>query len=568
MDYKSQNVVCQNCKVQFTIESEDFNFYEKIKVPPPTFCPECRAQRRFIWRNERTLYKRKCDLCGKNIIGLYPEKTIFPVFCYECWYSDAWDPLSYGLNYDPSIPFFNQLKNLMQKVPRLAIWVVASTKSEYTNQSYFNKNTYLSFALRDSENAFYVGRTKTIKNSLDATYTHFSELMYDSVNVEKSYNSAHIFDSEAIIDSMYIFSSRNCQNCFGGTNLRSANYIYFGEKLSKDSYKEKINSLDLGSRIIVEELENKFKEYSLRQIHRALELVNCTNSIGNYLINSKDCFYVFDGFELENARNSVWVFSSKDISDCYGMGSSNHVYETIGCEEVANCFFANITDSSTYTYYTDLCKSSQNLFGCVSLKSKKYCILNKQYSKEEYLKLIKKIKEDMNNNPYIDKRGIIYKYGEFFPVDLSPFAYNETIAQEFYPKNKEQIINLGFKFFESETRNYIPTIKIGEIPDNIEEIEDDFCNEIIECKNKGKIETQCTLAFKIILDELSLYRKLKIPIPEYCPNCRHYQRLTKHLSPKIFNRICVKCKKDIKTSYSPERPEIVYCEKCYQQEVY
>ena len=171
-------------------------------------------------------------------------------------------------------------------------------------------------------------------------------------------------------------------------------------------------------------------------------------------------------------------------------------------------------------------------------------------------------------NPYVDKRGLVYTYGEFFPSELSPFAYNETIAQEFYPKTKEEIVSLGFKFQEPETRNYVPTIRIGKIPENIVKIPDDFTKEIIECKNKGSIETQCTLAFKITAEELSFYRKQNIPVPEYCPNCRHYARLKKHLPPKIFDRACAKCKKDMKTAYSPDRPEIVYCEQCYNQEIY
>jgi len=392
--------------------------------------------------------------------------------------------------------------------------------------------------------------------------------MYDTINVEKSYNSQHIYDSEAVIDSFFIASSRNCQNCFGGVNLRSANYVFFGEKLSKESYKEKINSFDLGSRAVKKELEKKFNDYSLKQIHRSLELVNCINCVGNYLINCKDCFCVFDGFELQNVKYSTWVFTSKDISDCYGLGGANNVYETIGCEDISNCAFDNIVDSSTDVYYSDLCKGSQNLFGCISLRNKKYCIFNKQYSKEEYLKLVEKIKIDMEKNPYVDKRGIIYKYGEFFPSELSPFAYNETIAQEFYPKTKEEIITLGFKFNEPETKTYVPTINIGNIPDNISQMTDDFTKEIIECKNKGKIETDCTLAFKIMPEELAFYKKQKIPIPEYCPNCRHYARLAKHLPPKIFSRTCAKCKKEILSAYSPNRPEIVYCEKCYQQEVY
>ena len=63
IDSVSSQRVCQNCKKNFVIEQEDFNFYDRIKVPPPTFCPECRFQRRMAWRNDRTLYKRNCDLC-------------------------------------------------------------------------------------------------------------------------------------------------------------------------------------------------------------------------------------------------------------------------------------------------------------------------------------------------------------------------------------------------------------------------------------------------------------------------------------------------------------------------
>jgi hypothetical protein len=40
--------------------------------------------------------------------------------------------------------------------------------------------------------------------------------------------------------------------------------------------------------------------------------------------------------------------------------------------------------------------------------------------------------------------------------------------------------------------------------------------------------------------------------------------------PKLWHRKCMKegCQNEFETSYAPERPEIVYCEKCYQQEVY
>ena len=63
------------------------------------------------------------------------------------------------------------------------------------------------------------------------------------------------------------------------------------------------------------------------------------------------------------------------------------------------------------------------------MRNNSYCILNKQYTKEEYEALVSKIIEQMNTMPYVDKNGVTYKYGEFFPIELSPFGYNETVAQ-------------------------------------------------------------------------------------------------------------------------------------------
>ena len=83
---------CQNCHNQFAIEPEDFEFYKKIEVPPPTFCPECRFIRRLASTNERVLYKRKCDFTGKDILSMFDSSAPFPVYETDIWYSDAFDP--------------------------------------------------------------------------------------------------------------------------------------------------------------------------------------------------------------------------------------------------------------------------------------------------------------------------------------------------------------------------------------------------------------------------------------------------------------------------------------------
>src|SRR3989344_4383962 len=98
MEDKKENKICQNCKGNFTIEPDDFSFYEKIKVPPPTFCPECRSVRRMASTNERVLYKRKCDFTGEEIFSMYPQNASFPVYGTAKWYSDEWDPYQYGMD--------------------------------------------------------------------------------------------------------------------------------------------------------------------------------------------------------------------------------------------------------------------------------------------------------------------------------------------------------------------------------------------------------------------------------------------------------------------------------------
>src|SRR3989344_1485926 len=109
---------CQNCKSQFAIEPADFNFYRKISVPPPTWCPECRRQRRMIFRNFKTLYKRNSDKSGKSMIAMFAPTAPYKVWTHEEWWADDWDARGWGKDYDFSRPFFDQFRELLLAVPR------------------------------------------------------------------------------------------------------------------------------------------------------------------------------------------------------------------------------------------------------------------------------------------------------------------------------------------------------------------------------------------------------------------------------------------------------------------
>ena len=210
-----------------------------------------------------------------------------------------------------------------------------------------------------------------------------------------------------------------------------------------------------------------------------------------------------------------------------------------------------------YCLYNVWCN---NNFASINLKKKQYRILNKQYAPEEYKKLCEQIIQSMNEKPCVDSKGRVWKYGEFLPYDLSPFAYNETNANQYWPLTEDQVKEHGWKWQERPKPNYQITMSADQMPDSIHDVQDSILQEILGCGKCGK-------AFRLINAELQLLRRWEFPIPRYCPDCRHMDRLSRINPPRLYDRTCAKCKSAIRTSYAPDRPEIVCCASCYQEEI-
>ena len=105
------------------------------------------------------------------------------------------------------------------------------------------------------------------------------------------------------------------------------------------------------------------------------------------------------------------------------------------------------------------------------------------------------------------------------------------------------------------------TEKMFQIPDNIADVDENILNETLACE-------ACFKNYKLIKQELSFLKVQHLPVPHLCPNCRHKNRMSLRTPRKLWKRKCFKCACDIETSYSPERPEKVYCEKCYLEDLY
>lgn len=567
----SETKTCQNCKGNFTIEPDDFSFYEKIKVPPPTFCPECRMVRRLIWRNERSLKKRECGLCKKVLISMYSDDGA-PVYCVDCW-NGGWDQFVNAREYDFQRPFFVQLKELFAINPRFYAYKFGTfVNSEFVNFAKDDKNAYLSYSVIDCEDILYSTIIDKSKNSTDCFNVMKLDGCYQNVYGEGNYNSHYMLQSQNCIDSYFLFDCVNCQNCCLSSNLRNKQYYFKNQKLSKEEYQKAVAGLEMETYTGVEHAKIEFDSMLLNNaIHKYAFIYASQNATGDYIHHAKNIKNCFDTYEAENISYGNRVLYVKDSMDLSGSGYAENTYESMAATMNTSLdFFCYITiQGCSRCQYSLILKNCSDCFGCVGLTNAKYCIFNKQYEKDEYFEMVDKIKKHMMDMPYVDAKGRVYTYGEFFPYDMCPFGYNETNAHDqFFPITKEEALQKGYPWQDREKRDYTTTISIDSLPDSIDEVGDDILQEIIECPNQGDQNFQCTGAFKIVLDELQFYRQKKLPLPRLCPNCRHYERLKYRNPMKLYKRSCSNgCGNVFQTSYAPDRPERVYCESCYQKEV-
>lgn len=591
---------CQNCKKEFGIEPDDFAFYEKIRVPAPTFCPECRFQRRLAWRNERTLYKRKCGLCGKDTITMYGEHTGITVYCGSCWWSDNWDPLSYGQEYDFSRPFFEQMQELLHAVPHQSLSVSYKTlvNSEYNNMNHWLKNCYLLFNSDYDEDCMYGEEAEHTKDSADITMTDKSQLLYQCLNCNNCYEVRFSADCENCRNVWFSKNMVECSDCFGCVNLKGEQYYIFNKPYSKEEYFQKLKEFNLSSYSSLERLKKEVAEFRLRFPYKYMHGTHNTNVSGDYIYHSKNTHHTYIATEAENCKYCMWLIvkTNKDSYDFTQFGENTQlVYEALVCgkgiSRVMTSF--SVLEGHDIAYSFNCFSNCANLFGCIGLRQKQYCILNKEYRKEEYEALLPKIIAHMSDMPFVDKKDRRYGYGDFFPIEHSPFGYNETTAYEYFPLNKEEAVEKAYRWKEEETKNYQITQNPENLPNESKDISDTILKEIIGCEHQGKCQDQCTTAFRIIPQELAFYRRMNLPLPHLCPNCRHYERVWERNPLKLWHRKCTcgggasengiyknqsshfhgsppaggHCPNEFETSYAPERKEIVYCEQCYQEEV-
>jgi len=512
-NYIIETRICTKSGKEFSVTQADADFYKKVspkfgeyvgEIPFPTLCPEERAKRRLSFRNERNLYKRICDATKQPVISVYsPEKQV-KVYDQKIWWSDSWDALEYGREFDFWKTFTEQFAFLMSEVPRLSLIWANNTNAQYVHLTADSRNSFMVIESSNAENCLYWYWLQRCQSCIDVS---FSESCQHSYEIDNCFDCYKCFHSRNLRDCSNCWYSNWCVGCsflFGCAWLENKQYCVYNKQYSKEEFESLVLSI----------WEPKHLEIWWKFPELQNQIKNSEGSTGNYLINTKNCIECVHGYDAEDCKywEHIWR-NAKFLMDVSTVGrDAERIYETINTWIGSFlCVWCTVCWSSNHMFYCDSCFGSSHCFWSIWLRNKQYCIFNKQYTKEEYNELMPKIIEHMK---WTKERW------EFFDSSLSPFGYNETVAQEQYPLTKEVCLKAWFRWSEYEAPSPQSTniIDWKDLPLSIDVVPNEIVKYAIRC-------AKTWVLFKIQPQELAFYRKHGLPIPTLHPNERHIQRM-------------------------------------------
>ncbi len=551
------------CSASFDITQDDLQFYDDISpvfgatkcaIPPPTLCPACRFQRRLMFRNDRHLYHRKSSLSGKQIISIYAPEHTFPVYDQDEWWGDQWDAKAFGREMDFSRPFYEQLQELRLTVPRVSLFTTGAENSYYTNHTLFLKNCYLIFGGGNAEDCMFGNYISFSKDTLDGLCLYSCERCYEGISSQRCYDCVNFMNCRDCTSCLMIEDCESCTNCIGCFGLHRKEYCVFNEEVGEEAYKKLRAELGTLTHATMDALKIRFEDLKRGLPHRAAHTYASENCTGDAIYNSKNCHNCFDITNCEDCDNVAFTPKGIRSKDCTftspeGVDHNYFAGSTVGSPRSA---FTFLTWYGSDVYCSLECHHCRDCFGCTGMRNARHCILNKQYTADEYNALVPKI---------IDHMRATSEWGQYFPLAMCPYGYNETNSVDYFPLTKEQAKAQGFAWRDESDQKETYLGPPPEVPGDITQIGDDICDKILVCEVTGKL-------FKIIPQELAFYRSMGLPLPKRCFEQRHKDRIAKRNPRKLWRRTCSKCSKEIETTYSSDQPEIVYCESCYQTAVY
>ena len=509
---------------------------QKYPFPDSLGSPTERLLQRLAHFNQSSVYMRECSATNKRILSMFSPAVPFPVYDNDYWWSDNWDSISYGRDFDFNKTFFEQWLELRNVVPHRARSENNNENCDYCNNVDHNKNGYLIFNTTTSEDCLYGENVSYCKDCTDCTQCKRSELCYECTLCSDCYSLKYSENCEGCSNSMLLRNCRSLKNCFACVNLYRKEYCIFNQQYSKEDYELYMSGIDFSSYSQMQKIFQKFNSWEKQFPRPHLIAKQIDNATGNILHNVRDVeesFLIFgEGENLVNCFNL-----DGPVKDCleqtaFGL-DCELMYQCVrcGCGCFNLCFCIHCIETVSNLLYSEWCHFTSDCFGCVGLRRKKYCILNKQYSQEEYYQLVPRIIEHMKNTN---------EWGQFFPIEMSSIPYNHSMAQRYFPISKSEAKKRGYFWYDREEIDSSKALDAKELPDSLPPSSEALVVKSI-ISNKP---------FLITKREINNYKNFHVPLPRLSHEERSEIRAKKLGHPTLNQRICDNSKKVILSAYN------------------
>lgn len=554
--------ICRSCAKPFSHERESIDFLERISpvinqnvypIARPQSCPACRLRRRLAFRNQTYIYTRLSSLSGKRMFSAYPENAPGLICDREEWWSESFDGAAYGREFDFSRSFFEQWQELALTVPHLSRSCLNEENCDYCNNVTGTKDCYLVFNTSNARDCLYCENVVNSRDCIDCTHSPDCELCFDCVACNSCYELQSSYFSANCRNSYYLFHCRSCADCFACCNLYRKEHSVFNRQLTPSEYDAFIAAAGLQSRAAREEWQRQALEFYQLQPRPHIEAAFVENVSGNFIFESKN---VAESYLVRTGENLRYCFNTVNgVRDCQDFSSFGNdaelIYESANCGSKAyGLIFCDLCwGGSSNLAYCRFCTSCSDCFGCISLKHKQHSVLNRSYSKSEYESLVPKIIEHMSCTG---------EWGEFFPMQMSFFPYNQSYAQRLFPLTREEALLQRLSWYERNTLSTAGALAAESLPDRLPPTDEPLT--VLSRSSKRP--------FRITADEIKRYRKFGVPFPDETYDERMQQRAGWIDSYRLFPRRCNKSGKELLSHIDPHSPWVVWDREIYENEFF
>ena len=533
----------KNSDVRDSFEYKDWKL--KAKIPTPTLCPEERERRRFAFMNNQHLYRRELDNTKKQAISIFSPDKPYKVYDLDYRFSrerEAEEVKDWNKNFYDNYLYLLLNTPISHKGTR---W--ESENSDYCNAVVGVKDSYMCFYGIWLEDCMYVydGISKDT-SCVDCDSINMCSFCFDCVKLKNCSSLFHCNNCINCHNSSYIDNCIWCHDCYNCINLVNQSYCIDNKQYTKDEYQKLIQNI---------------KPHDKPEKQKVIwcDQTECENSYGNNYTWCKDCSFSNALTNCENTKYSRDIPDMKNVYDGRWI-MSDYWLETWASGYTHHCLFVLVVLDSNDCLYSQFCDNCNNIFWCIWLKDKSYCIYNKQYSKEEYNEIVPQIIAQMIHNK---------QWWEFLDPQLSYFGYNESASMEYYPLSKDEALKLWYKRSDYEApfpkvEKFVPWNKLPtQWCKIIKEKKPDILKKILDYAVVCEVSKK---PFRITKQEIDFYVKHNIPLPTKHPDIRHLER-TKRKDPTTMNLVhCDECGEEILSVHIPWEWKRVLCEKCFYKE--